>query len=89
LTLHLPHRARRVSKTFACSRARPGETAARNRNASILMTCRLTEPERGLNGAVMSVTSAETPAAMTASTSPLWSQLPRRNLQSCNGYNYK
>jgi hypothetical protein len=58
-------RARRVSKTFARSRASPGETATRNRDASIPATCRLAEPERGLNGVVISVMSAEMPAPMT------------------------
>jgi hypothetical protein len=48
LTLHLRRRARRVSKTFACTWARPGETVARNRDASIPTTCRLPEPMRGL-----------------------------------------
>jgi hypothetical protein len=71
LTLHLQHLACRVSKTFAHSRARLGETAARNRNASIPVTCRLVEPERGLDGAVISVTSAEIPAPMTTPTSSL------------------
>jgi hypothetical protein len=33
LTLHLRHRARRVSKTFTHSHAQPSETAARNRDA--------------------------------------------------------
>jgi hypothetical protein len=68
LTLHLQHRAHRVSKTFSRSRARPSETAARNRDASIPATCRLVEPECGLDGAV---TSAEIPAPMTTHTSSL------------------
>jgi hypothetical protein len=71
LTLHLRRRAHRVSKTFARSRARPGETATRNRYASIPVTCRLTVPECGLDGAVISVTSAEIPAPMTTPTSSL------------------
>jgi hypothetical protein len=71
LTLHLRRRARRVSKTFARSRARPGETAACNRDASIPVTCRLAAPERGLDGAVTSVTSVEIPAPMTPPKSPL------------------
>jgi hypothetical protein len=49
LTLHLRRRARRVSKTFAHSRARLGETAARNRDTSIPATYRLAETERGLD----------------------------------------
>jgi hypothetical protein len=53
------------------SRARPGETDARNRDTSIPATCRLAEPERGLDGAVISVTSAEIPAPMTTPTSSL------------------
>jgi hypothetical protein len=68
LTLHLQHRARRVSNTFARSRARPSETAARNRDTSIPATCRLVEPERGLDGAV---TSSEIPAPMDMPTSSL------------------
>jgi hypothetical protein len=71
LTLHLRGRARRVSKTFAHSRVRPGETVAHNRDASIPATCRLAETERGLDGAVISVTSAEMPAPMTTPTSSL------------------
>jgi hypothetical protein len=71
LTLHLQRWARRVSKTFARSHARPGETAARNRHASIPATCRLEEPARDLDGAVISVTSAEIPTPMTTPTSPL------------------
>jgi hypothetical protein len=71
LTLHLPRRARRVNKTSARLCVRPGETAARNCNASIPATCRLAEPKRGLDGAVISVTSAEIPAPMTAPTSSL------------------
>jgi hypothetical protein len=61
LTLHLRHRARRVSKTLAHSRARPGEIATLNRDASTLATCRLAETERGLDGAVILVTSTEMP----------------------------
>jgi hypothetical protein len=76
LTLHLRHRARRVSKTFARTRVRPSETAARNRDTSIPAVCRLVEPTRGLGGAVMSVTSAEIPAPTTVPTSPLRPQLP-------------
>jgi hypothetical protein len=71
LTLHLRRRACRVSKTFAHSRARLGETAARNRDASTPATYRLAETERGLDGAVTSVTSAEMPTPTTTPTSPL------------------
>jgi hypothetical protein len=52
-------------------RARPGETTAHNRNASVPAGYRLVEPVRGHDGAVTSVTSAEMPAPMTAPTSPL------------------
>jgi hypothetical protein len=76
LTLHLRRRAHRVSKTFAHSLARPSEMAACNRDASTPVTCRLTETERGLDGAVTSVTSAEMPAPTTTPTSPLRPQLP-------------
>jgi hypothetical protein len=38
VTLHLRRRARRVSTTFARSRAHPSETAACNRDASIPAT---------------------------------------------------
>jgi hypothetical protein len=72
LTLHLRRWAHRVRKTFAHSRVRPCKTTARNRDASIPATCRLAEPERGLDGAVISVTSAEIPAPMTTPTSSLW-----------------
>jgi hypothetical protein len=89
LTLHLRHRARRVSKTFAHSHTRPGETTTRNCDTSTLATCRLAETERGLDGAVISITSAEMPAPTTTPTSPLRPKLPRRNLQDCNGYKYK
>jgi hypothetical protein len=68
LTLHLQRWAHRVSKTFARAHARPGEIAARNRDASIPVACKLAEPARGLDGAV---TSAEIPAPMSAPTSPL------------------
>jgi hypothetical protein len=71
LTLHLRRWARRVSKTFAHSRVRLDETAARNRDASTPTTCRLAETERGLDGAVISVTSAEMPVPTTTPTSPL------------------
>jgi hypothetical protein len=71
LTLHLRRRAHRVSKTFAHSRARPDETAAHNRDASIPATCRLAEIERGLDGAIISVTSVEMPAPTTTPTSSL------------------
>jgi hypothetical protein len=71
LTLHLWRRARRVSKTFSHLRARPGETAAHNCDTSILATCRSAELERGLDGAVISVTSAEIPAPMTTPMSLL------------------
>jgi hypothetical protein len=85
LALHLRRRARRVSKTFAHSRTRPGETAARNRDTSTPAMCRLTETERDLDGAVKSVTSAEMPAPTITPTSPLRPQLPRQSLQGYNG----
>jgi hypothetical protein len=68
LTLHLRRRARRVSKTFAHTHAFLGETTTRNRDASVPVGCRLTEPARGHDGAV---TSSEMPAPITAPTSPL------------------
>jgi type IV secretory pathway VirJ component len=86
LTLHLQCRARRVSKTFAHSRARPSETAARNHDASTPAMCRLAENEHGLDGAVTSVTSAEMPAPTTSPTLPLRPKLPQQNLQDRNGY---
>jgi hypothetical protein len=86
LTLHLRCRDRRVSKTFAHSRACPSETAARNHDASTPATCRLAENEHGLDGAVTSVTSAEMPAPTTSPTLPLRPKLPQQNLQDRNGY---
>jgi hypothetical protein len=86
LALHLRRRARRVSKTFAHSRARPSETAARNHDASTPAMCRLAENEHGLDGAVTSVTSAEMPAPTTSPTLPLRPKLPQQNLQDRNGY---
>jgi hypothetical protein len=42
----------------------PAKTVARNHDASIPATCGLAEPECGLDGAVISVTSAEIPTPM-------------------------
>jgi hypothetical protein len=64
LTLHLQRRARQVSKTSAHAHARPGETTAHNRDASVPAGCGLAEPARGHDGAVTSVMSAEMPAPL-------------------------
>jgi hypothetical protein len=62
---HLRRRARRVSETFAHTRACPGKTAAHSRDASIPAVYRLAESARSDDGAVTSVTSAEMPAPIT------------------------
>jgi hypothetical protein len=88
-TLHLQRWARRVSKTFAHSRTRPGETAARNRDASIPATCGFAEPERGLDGVVISVTSAEMPAPMTTPTSSLRPNCPDETSKATTAKSFK
>jgi hypothetical protein len=77
LTPHLRRWACRVSETFARARARPGETATHNHDASFRG---LAESMRSHDGAVTSVTSAEMPAPITAPTSPRRPKLPRRNV---------
>jgi hypothetical protein len=89
LSLHLRRRARHVSKPFAHSRARPGETATCNRDTSTIATCRLAETERGLDRVDISITSAEMPAPTTTPMSPLRPKLPQRNPQDCNSYKYE
>jgi hypothetical protein len=67
-TPHLRHWARRVSEIFDHARAPPGETTAHSRDASIPAEYRPTTSACSHDGTVMSVTSAEMPASITAPT---------------------
>jgi hypothetical protein len=64
----LRHRARRVSESFAHTRARPGETTAHSRDALIPAEYRPATSAHGHDGTVTSITSAEMPAPITAPT---------------------
>jgi hypothetical protein len=70
LTSHLRCWARRVSRTPAHSRARPGEATAHSRDASVSVEYGRTESAHSHDGAVTSVTSAEMLAPITAPTLP-------------------
>jgi hypothetical protein len=70
LTLHLQCWARRVSRTPAHSRARPGETTAHSRNTSVSMESGRADSAHSHDGTVTSVTSAEMLTPITAPTSP-------------------
>jgi hypothetical protein len=70
LTSHPRCWARRVSRTPAHSHARPGETTAHSRNASVSVEYGRAESVHSHDGAVTSVTSAEMLAPITAPTSP-------------------
>jgi hypothetical protein len=70
LTPHLRRWARRVSRTHAHSRVRPGEMTAHSRNASVSVEYRRAESVHSHDGAVTSITSAEMLAPITAPTSP-------------------
>jgi hypothetical protein len=67
-TPHLRRRARRVSGTFAHSRACPGETTAHSHDASVPTEYGPAEFAHGHDGTVTSVTSVEMPAPITAPT---------------------
>jgi hypothetical protein len=64
----LRHRACRVSGTFAHTRARPDETTAHSRDASIPSEYGPAMTARGHDGMVTPVTSVEMPALITAPT---------------------
>jgi hypothetical protein len=64
---HLQLRTHQVSETFAHSRACPGETTAHSRDTSVPAEYGLAESTCSHDGAVVSVTSAEMPAPITAS----------------------
>jgi hypothetical protein len=70
LTPHLRCWARRVSKTPAHSRARPGETTTHSRNTSVSVEYGRAESAHSHDGDVTSVTSTEMLAPITAPTSP-------------------
>jgi hypothetical protein len=61
----LRHRARRVSGTFAHTRAPPGGTSAHSRDTSIPVEHRPATSARGHDGTITSVTSAEILAPTT------------------------
>jgi hypothetical protein len=64
----LRRRARHVSETFAHTRTRPGETTSHSCDASIPTEYGPATSTCGLHGMVTSVTSAEMPTPITAST---------------------
>jgi hypothetical protein len=65
---HLQRRARRVSGTFAHTRARPSKAAAHSRDASVPAEYRPATSARGHDGMVTSVMSAEMPTPNTTPT---------------------
>jgi hypothetical protein len=64
-TPHLRRRARRVSGTFAHSRAFPGETTIHSRDTPVPVEYGPAESAHGHDETVMSVTTAEMPAPIT------------------------
>jgi hypothetical protein len=67
-TPHHRRQTRRVSGTFAHSRACPGETTAHSRDASFPVKYEPAQSARGHDGTVTSVTSTEIPTPIIAPT---------------------